>query len=167
MRMLTLIFALFCYSSLTGTIYLTPPPNYKPRVDVVGVFIEDGEGRMLLLHRQKNKRQENTWGIPGGKIDKNETVEQAGMREVKEETGFDIAEQCIERLETVYIVYSEKDHFTYHMLRTRLIGDPGAVKINWQEHKGFTWASPAEALRMELMPDEAPCIKLAYKISGS
>lgn len=94
---------------------------------------------ILLLHRQNNKSQGNKWGVPGGKIEKNETRLQAAIREVKEETGYDISKQAIEDVGTVYIEYNEKDHFVYHMFCTQRIDGPQVMKINFNEHKGFTW----------------------------
>ena len=55
-----------------------------------------------------------------------------------------------------------KDHFVYHMFRTKLIGDPSAVKINFQEHKGFTWVTPEDGLKLELIKDEDACFKMVY-----
>jgi 8-oxo-dGTP diphosphatase len=145
----------------SGTVYLTPTPQFKPRLEIAAAFIESDD-RILLLHRQKNKSQGNKWGIPGGKIDKNETPLQAVIREIEEETGYNISKQSIENLGTVYIEYNEKDHFVYHMFRTQLLGDPGAVKINFNEHKGFTWVTPEDALKMELLEGEDPCFRLIY-----
>ena len=48
------------------------------------------------------------------------------------------------------------------MFRTKLQGDPGAVKIDFNEHKGFTWVTPSDALKMDLLKDEDSCIKLIY-----
>lgn len=53
------------------------------------------EGRVLLQQRSDNGR----WGLPGGSIEIGETVAAATVREVEEETGFDVA---IERLVGVY-----------------------------------------------------------------
>ncbi len=33
-----------------------------------GILIEDLDGKVLVLHRQKNVRWGNMWGIPGGHI---------------------------------------------------------------------------------------------------
>jgi 8-oxo-dGTP pyrophosphatase MutT (NUDIX family) len=87
---------------------------------------------------------------------------QAVIRETKEETGIDISNQTIETLKTVYVEYNEKNHFVYHAFRTQLQGDPGAVRINFDEHKGFTWVKPVDALKMDLLQDEDACIKKDY-----
>lgn len=144
-----------------AVVYTEPSPNFKPKIEVAALFIEH-ENRILLLHRQETKSQGNLWGIPGGKLDKGETPLQAVLRETKEETGYDFSKQAMESLGTVYIEYNDKDHFVYHMFRTKLIGDPGAVKINFREHKGFTWVTPQDGLKLELIKDEDVCFKLIY-----
>jgi len=84
------------------------------------------------------------------------------LREIKEETGFDFSGQSLENLGTVFIEYNEKDHFVYHMFRVKFDGDPSAVKINFHEHKGFTWVTPKDGLKLELIKDEDACFKLIY-----
>jgi 8-oxo-dGTP diphosphatase len=144
-----------------AVVYKEPSENFKPKIEVAALFIEH-DNRILLLHRQEAKPQGNLWGIPGGKLDKGETPLQAVLREIKEETGYDFSKQTVESLGTVYIEYNEKEHFTYHMFRTKLVGDPGAVKINFLEHKGFTWVSPQDGLKLDLIKDEDACFKLIY-----
>jgi len=148
-------------TQLPAIVYKSPTPQFKPRIEIAAAYIEYND-KILLLHRQENKSQGNKWGIPGGKVSKGETPLEAIIREVKEETGYDISDQQIENLGTVYIEYNEKDHFIYHMFRTKLYGDPGAVQINFDEHKGFTWVTPADGLKMDLLQDEDPCFRLIY-----
>ncbi len=144
-----------------GAVYQTPSAHFKPKIEVAALFIEH-ENRILLLHRQERKSQGNLWGIPGGKLDKGESPLQAVLREIQEETGYDFSQQPMESLGTVYIEYNNKDHFIYHMFRTKLTEDPAAVKINFDEHKGFTWVTPQDALKLELIKDEDVCFKLIY-----
>ena len=61
-----------------------PAPNTPRRVGVVAFIERDGA---LLLERRADF---GTWGIPGGALDEDETVEQGIAREVLEETGLDV-----------------------------------------------------------------------------
>jgi ADP-ribose pyrophosphatase YjhB (NUDIX family) len=54
----------------------------------VAVFAFVVEDNRLLLIRQKEGDQ--FWGLPGGVVEVGESVDQAVIRELKEETGFDI-----------------------------------------------------------------------------
>lgn len=154
-------FLIFLAIQASAVIYLQPTAQFKPKVEIATVYIEYND-KILLLHRQENKSQGNKWGIPGGKVHKGETPLKAAIREINEETGYDISNQAIESLGAVYIEYDEKDHFIYHMFRTKLQEDPGAVKINFNEHKGFTWVTPSDGLKMALLQDEDPCFRLIY-----
>lgn len=153
--------SVFATTAMPGVIHQEPSPHFAPRIEVAALFIEHGN-HILLLHRQENKSQGNLWGIPGGKLDKGETPLQAAIRETQEETGYDFSKQPIENLGTVYIEHNDKDHLIYHMFRTKLVGDPGDVKINFQEHKGFTWVTPQDGLKLDLIKDEDACFKLIY-----
>lgn len=51
-----------------------------------GVIVINSEGKILLEKRKDN----NMWGLPGGKIEPGETVLRTAKREIKEETGLNI-----------------------------------------------------------------------------
>lgn len=157
-----LFFALLLIPAfLNGTIYLEIPGDFHAKIEVVGCFLEY-ENKILLLHRQEDTSQGNLWGIPGGKLEKFETPFNAAIRETYEETGFDISTQRIIDLGCVYIKYPDFDYI-YHMVKCKPTAPPESVKIAFREHKGFTWVTPQDALRMDLMLDEDACIKLIYK----
>ena len=162
-KSLILLFILIV-NQLSAAVYFEPTPQFKPRAEIAALYLEYND-LILLLHRHQYKTQGNRWGIPGGKVDKNETPLQAVIREVKEETGYDVSSQPIENLGTLYVEHTEKDHIVYHMFRTKLQGDPGAVKINFNEHKGFTWVTPQDGLKMHLIQDEDTCFGIAYPSS--
>ena len=53
--------------------------------------------------------------------------------------------------------------YIYHMVKSVPSENPGTVKIAFQEHKGFTWVTPEDALKNQLMLDEDACIKWIYR----
>jgi 8-oxo-dGTP pyrophosphatase MutT (NUDIX family) len=77
----------------------TPPPGGHPgRIDYyndpnapkattivpsVNVIVENDQGEILLIQRSDN----GNWALPGGAIDIGESLTQAAIREVQEETG--------------------------------------------------------------------------------
>lgn len=72
----------------------------------VGVILRDAQGRILLEKRSDN----GMWGIPGGGIDPGESVQEAALREIKEETGLTIR---IIKLIGVYSELSQQRIVTY------------------------------------------------------
>ncbi|MGA3150646.1 MAG: NUDIX hydrolase [Candidatus Saccharimonadales bacterium] len=57
-------------------------------IRLAGCVITDERGRVLLLHRNNGKHTH--WEIPGGKIDRGESAEEAAIREIKEELDVDV-----------------------------------------------------------------------------
>jgi 8-oxo-dGTP diphosphatase len=63
----------------------SPPGSVAPvteRIDAAGGVVEQ-DGRVLLVHRPRY----DDWTFPKGKLDPDETSEDAALREVEEETG--------------------------------------------------------------------------------
>ena len=56
---------------------------------VVGAVIDD-DGRVLLLRRPGDDFMGGIWELPSGKVEPGETLEQAVVREVEEETGLQV-----------------------------------------------------------------------------
>ncbi len=55
-------------------------------VVAVGAFVFDPQGRVLLVERGKPPGV-GLWTVPGGRLERGETLAQAVAREVREETG--------------------------------------------------------------------------------
>ncbi|GGE69913.1 hypothetical protein GCM10007140_19880 [Priestia taiwanensis] len=70
--------------------FLESTDNYAYPTHIVAVsgLIRNEQGEVLLV--QVNNRSD-TWETPGGQVERGETLEEALRREVKEETGVDIA----------------------------------------------------------------------------
>jgi 8-oxo-dGTP diphosphatase len=54
-----------------------------PEVEAAGGVVLDDDGRVVLVHRPKY----DDWTLPKGKLDPDESFEDAALREVEEETG--------------------------------------------------------------------------------
>jgi 8-oxo-dGTP pyrophosphatase MutT (NUDIX family) len=74
------------------------------------LVVLDAAGCVLLLHVRdlSNPQFGTAWELPGGGIEPGETYTQAALRELREETGINVAPECIEaprwrrRIEYVY-----------------------------------------------------------------
>ena len=62
----------------------------RPVTEVAAGILLDGAGCYLLGQRPEGKPYAGYWEVPGGKIEKGETVFQALKRELQEELGIDI-----------------------------------------------------------------------------
>lgn len=55
----------------------------------IGVGVAVIKDEKILLVKETAGRNKNCWGMPKGKVDPAENIEQAALRELKEETGLD------------------------------------------------------------------------------
>ena len=53
------------------------------------IIIENNDGGIILIKRANDPYKE-MWALPGGIMDKGETIEQTAVREAREETGLDV-----------------------------------------------------------------------------
>lgn len=139
------------------------PADFVPQREITAIFLERDDKQILFLHRSDNKSQGNSWGIPGGKVEKGQTPLEAVLRELKEETGIVLSPDVVKELDKVYITNTVRNKFSYvyHMFWASYNGSRG-ITINPEEHKGFTWVTPKDALKMALMDDEDICVKMIY-----
>ncbi len=61
-----------------------PNATDRPVAAAIAVLIRGGE---VLLVRRANRPDAGIWGFPGGKVEFGESIEQASIRELWEETG--------------------------------------------------------------------------------
>jgi phosphoglycolate phosphatase len=117
-------------------------------VATVGALITNTRGEVLLLRTHKWSHR---WGIPGGKIKRGESCEDALRREVKEETGLDLGEvtfvmvqDCVEPPE-----FMRSAHFLLLNYAACCLTPEPQVVLN-DEAEAFQWLPWAEAVQMEL-----------------
>ena len=66
--------------------YTYPFPRPSVTVDIIIFRIFENEPEVLLIKRA-NTPFKGQWALPGGFVDKDEALEDAALRELKEETG--------------------------------------------------------------------------------
>jgi mutator protein MutT len=98
----------------------------QPAVGVGAVVIRDG--RVLLIRRGKEPLR-GRWLVPGGTVELGETLEEAVVREIREETSLDVAP--LEVLTVFDRIDRQEGRVVYHYvivdyLCQYLAGDPRA-----------------------------------------
>ena len=128
-------------------------------MDVVGCFVENN-GQFILLYRQAHKANGNKWGLPAGKVNPGETIHQAIVREIFEETGIQVLESNIQHYDSMFVRNKGHD-FVYHAFSIKLSTRPEVI-INPKEHTEFIWVTPRDALQMDLIHDLDERIQTYY-----
>jgi 8-oxo-dGTP diphosphatase len=101
---------------------------------VLTAIIKDG--KILLLKRNKEPLK-GYWGLVGGKLKEEESIEEACVRECKEETGIDVNFKGIKGIlhERLYnkkdINYGSMILFTKTAPKTFKIKESGEGKVKW------------------------------------
>ncbi|MBF6340654.1 NUDIX domain-containing protein [Nocardia abscessus] len=106
---------------------------------VVGAVVQHG-GRVLLLQRPADDFMGGIWELPSGKVDPGEAIDQALIREVKEETGLEVTAITNYLGEFDYQSGSGKRSRQFNF--TVEVGHAGPVELT--EHDAYTWTSLVE-----------------------
>lgn len=132
----------------TIEVYRTPPEGFNEKIQVAACYL-DVQGKMLFLQRTLEDTEPGSWGVPAGKLEKNETPEQAVRRELYEETGISLQETI--SLQSLGALYMRKPHidYVYHSFKLELVNAP-AIQLS-KEHQNFIWAHPQELGQLILM----------------
>ncbi|MBA2369929.1 MAG: NUDIX hydrolase [Candidatus Protochlamydia sp.] len=130
-------------------VHLTAPHGFVPRVEISACYLEI-DNNLLLLQRAQGKLEPGKWGVPAGKIEKNESPEKAAIRELFEETSITVENFLqLESLDSLYIRKPEIDYI-YHMFRVQLDQIPN-VNLSREEHQHYIWASAKDIKTLPLM----------------
>ena len=114
-------------------------------INVVAGVIRNENGKILITQRNLKKAQGGLWEFPGGKIEPNETKENAIIREIKEELDIDI--QVESYLSEKMFNYPEKD-INLIALECKKIN--GNIKL--LEHEDYRWVANSELKKFEFAP---------------
>jgi 8-oxo-dGTP pyrophosphatase MutT (NUDIX family) len=99
-----------------------------------GALLLSYKTKRLLFLLRDNDTHSNTWGLVGGKVEDNETVMQALLREIDEETGY---VSGLNRTIPLELFRSDDGNFEYHTFIC--IIDNEFIPELSDEHKGYCW----------------------------
>lgn len=126
-----------------------PPKNFLPAAKVVACFCYWQE-RFLFLLRQSNKLQGDTWCLPGGKVEQEETLQKAIYREVYEEVGITLIEKHISFWKSLF-VRAPSIEYTLHLFHVDLNQKDFCINLNLTEHSKYRWLLLSEAKKLPLI----------------
>ena len=126
-----------------------PPPG-RPLV-CVGALVrgpETAEGGALYLIARTTKWR-GSWGVPGGKVEWGETLEQATLREFREEVGLEL--HALHYVQTQEAVLSPEFHKPAHMLLIDFLAHTGSAAVTPNEEIAeWAWVTLTQALTYPL-----------------
>lgn len=132
--------------------YIDDPnaPAINSVVPSVVAIVQDDEGRILMIHKTDNEK----WALPGGGHEPGESISDTVVREVREETGYDV------EVQTLTGIYTNPNHrMSYDdgevrqqfsiAFRARLIGGD---KRTSSESSEVEWLKPEQIEQLDLHP---------------
>jgi len=133
-------------------------PPARPRVGVGGVLVQDG--KVLLIRRGKEPLR-GRWVVPGGTVEPGETLEEALVREMREETGLEVVPTAL--LTVVDAIHREDGQLVYHYVildyLCRLLS--GEARAG-SDAEALAWAGLEELESFDLPPKALEVVREAF-----
>lgn len=127
--------------SQQGTVTRESPHAH---IHVVAAVIRQGNA-VLIGCRPEAKKHGGLWEFPGGKVDQNETVAEAIVRELREE----LLVEATAADDPIFSVIDELSEFQISFIPTKIQGEPVAL-----EHSAILWCNVDQLLEYPLAPSD-------------
>ncbi|MEU9121394.1 (deoxy)nucleoside triphosphate pyrophosphohydrolase [Streptomyces sp. NPDC048506] len=121
---------------------------------VVGGAVCDG-GRLLAARRSAPPALAGRWELPGGKVEDDETPQQALERELREELGVEAA--VVERIPGEWVL---RPGFVLQVWSARLVS---GVPKPLQDHDELRWLLPGEEDQVDWLDQDRPAVAEAMR----
>lgn len=122
---------------------------------VCAVALIDVDGRVLLAQRPEGKSMAGLWEFPGGKVEADETPEQALIRELQEELGIDTWESCLAPLTFASHAYDD-----FHLLMPVFACRKWNGTPQSRENQALKWVRGTELRNFPMPPADIPLIPI-------
>ena len=108
--------------------------------------VTDDDGRFLLVKRGHQPAQ-GLWSLPGGSVEDGESLAQAAVREVKEETGLDIATG--DEVWLIHVELAHGRHYDVHAYAATVTG--GELRAG-DDAADAKWCTVSDLSNLDLTP---------------
>ncbi len=135
-------------------------PKVKIEVSAGGVVYRVLNGIEVVLCRHDTLKGKEVWSLPKGWVERGERVEEAAVREVREETGLDA--RIVNKIDKIsYWFFNPKEHVrvkktVYFYLMEPISGDTSRHDL---EVKEVRWFPIEEAISLCAYPGERSVLK--------
>jgi len=122
---------------------------------VAACALIDADGRVLIAQRPPGKAMAGLWEFPGGKIEADERPEQTLIRELNEELGIEVREDCLAPFTFASHVYTE-----FHLLMPLYLCRRWEGIASAREHSAIKWVKPRELASYPMPPADLPLVPM-------
>jgi 8-oxo-dGTP diphosphatase len=120
---------------------------------VAACALIDADGRVLIAQRPQGKSMAGLWEFPGGKVEAGERPEQSLIRELNEELGIAVKEECLAPL--TFASYSYPD---FHLLMPLYVCRRWEGIVGPRERQNLKWVRPGTLREYPMPPADEPLI---------
>lgn len=138
-----------------------PDAVTKPILLVVAAALVDRDNRVLLAQRPQGKTLAGLWEFPGGKLNVNETPEQALVRELHEELGINVCLECL-----APFTFASHTYETFHLLMPLYVCRNWEGEITAREGQVLKWVRPSALTDYPMPPADVPLIPWLKDLLG-
>ena len=120
---------------------------------VAACALIDPDGRVLIAQRPPGKSMAGLWEFPGGKIEPGERPEQSLIRELEEELGIVVKEECLAPL-----TFASHSYPDFHLLMPLYVCRRWQGFVEAREQQALKWVRPNELRNFPMPPADEPLI---------
>jgi 8-oxo-dGTP diphosphatase len=126
-----------------------------PIILVVAVALVDIDGRVLIAQRPKGKSMAGLWEFPGGKVEEGEQLEAALIRELEEELGIDVSENCL-----APFTFASHSYDDFHLLMPLYVCRVWDGTVTPKEGQVLKWVRPLQLKEYPMPPADVPLVAM-------